>query len=49
MVQEYFNGKEHEEAVDADNVFVDKWNAFATIANEGIGKARAYLKEHPQQ
>ena len=49
MVQEYFHAKEHEDDVDAYNVFVDKWNAFATIANEGIGKARAYLKEHPQQ
>jgi hypothetical protein len=49
MVQEYFHSKEHPNDVDLYNRFVDKWNAFAEVANDGIAKARAYLKDHPQQ
>jgi len=49
MVQEYFHSKARPEDVDAYNAFVEKWNAFAEVANYGIGKAREYLKDHPQQ
>jgi hypothetical protein len=48
MVHAYFYQHAHVQDDDAYNAWVDKWNAFADIANEGIKKASAYLKDHPQ-
>jgi hypothetical protein len=47
-VQEYFHYKEHPNDAAARQAFGGKYNAWLDIANEGIRKARAYLKEHPQ-
>ena len=48
MVHAYFRAKDHLDDDDLYNEWVDKWNAFADVANEGIKRARAYLQTHPQ-
>jgi len=48
MVHSYFYQHAHPQDDDAYDAWVDKWNAFADIANDGIKKAAAYLKNHPQ-
>jgi len=48
MIHAYFRAKERPDDDDAYNAWVDKWNAFADVANDGIRRARAYLRDHPQ-
>jgi hypothetical protein len=49
LVHAYFHYKERPDDELADNRMVNAWNAFAKVGNEGLAKARAYLKDHPQQ
>ncbi len=48
MVHAYMHLKQHSEDEYAHEEFRQKWNQFARVANEGIGKARQYLRMHPQ-
>jgi len=48
MVHAYFRAKDHLDDDDLYNEWVDKWNAFADVANEGIKRARSYLQTQPQ-
>ena len=48
MVHAYMHLKEHSEDERAHEEFRQRWNQFATVANEGIFKARRYLQMHPQ-
>lgn len=47
-IQEYFHAKQHPDDDDAFNRFAAKYNAWVDVVNDGLRRARAYLKEHPQ-
>jgi hypothetical protein len=48
MAHAFMYVKEHSEDEKGHEEFRQKWNRFATVANEGIGKAKLYLQTHPQ-